>query len=33
VHAPVPGHVLEVYIKPGDQVAPGQVLAAIGAAA
>ncbi|MFJ2729006.1 urea carboxylase [Streptomyces collinus] len=29
VHAPAAGTLLEVYVKPGEQVAPGQVLAAV----
>jgi len=33
VHSPVQGKVLDLYVRPGDQVAPGQVLAAIGAPA
>jgi len=32
VRSPVSGKVVEVYARPGDQVAPGQVLAAIGSA-
>jgi urea carboxylase len=32
VGAPVAGRVLDVHIRPGEQVAPGQVLAVIGAA-
>ncbi len=31
VGAPVAGRVLDVHIRPGEQVAPGQVLAVIGA--
>jgi urea carboxylase len=33
VTAPCSGRVLDVYVKPGDQVSAGQALLAIGAAA